>query len=113
MIASVFSKHRSTAAMYASFPAPQRRNRPGWQRPGALEGDACAGERALVDIRTKAVAGVRADRRLDPGGARGRERVVPAVGEDDVRLPAVDVALGDRRRLGDPAQALGIAGGDA
>ena len=39
----------------------------------------------------------RADLRLDSGGAKRSERVVSALELDDVRLPAVAVALGGAR----------------
>ena len=70
-------------------------------------------ERALVAVGAQAMEGVRSDLRLDSFAAERGERVVAAVELDDVRLPAVLVALVGRRGRDDAAQALRVRLRDA
>src|SRR5437764_2207031 len=82
------------------------------QRERPLVGRVGAGEGPLVRVRAQPVKGVRADLGFDPIGAQGLERLVAAVEPDDVRLPAVPVALVGERKPHEPCEALGIGGGD-
>ena len=63
------------------------------QRQRALEGALGAREEPLVAVRREQVQRERADLRLDPLRAQRGEHLVAAVDLDDVRLPAVDVAV--------------------
>ena len=63
------------------------------KRERPLERRVRARERSAIAVRGQAMDGVRADLRLDPLGAQACERLVAPVERDDVRLPAVPVAL--------------------
>ena len=89
------TRQDASATRSTSSSVSRRRER---QRERAREGAVGAGERRPGRGRREAVERVRPDLRLDPLGPQRSERLVAAVELDDVRLPAVAVALGGGRR---------------
>src|SRR3954471_16563559 len=78
------------------------------ERERSLEAGVGAREGALVAVGGEPVNGVRADLGLDPRLPQRVERAVARAELDDVRLPAVPVALLRRGSLHDPGQALAV-----
>src|SRR6186997_2510996 len=90
------------------------RHRPGErERERTLEGRVGAGEGPTVAIGRQVVDRVRADLRLDALGPQPRECIVAPVEAYDVRLPAVPVALVDRRRADEVGEPLRVPARDA
>ena len=69
--------------------------------------------RSPVAIGAEVVHGVRPDLRLDALGPQRLQRLVPPVELDDVRLPAVAVAVGGARRQHEVLEPLGVPPGDS
>ena len=82
------------------------------ERERPLVGGVGAGERPLVGVGAQPVECIRTDLGLDPGRPQVLERLVAAIEPDDVRLPAVAIALVRGGKPHATLEPLRVGGGD-